>query len=165
DPFIGEFMRLVFARFAIDAVRIDLAIVDAASLLSKAVPDVIAIGLDLPAHLDQRRAELRRRHRRHCFARTPDTRGHHRLFHRGVAAFRARDLAGFLLRLEPIPVTEPALEFVAVSATQREQDHRDNLRMVDLHPQRWRAQFSPTMTESCASPTSSLGWCGPQGPY
>src|SRR5262249_38138259 len=52
DPLVGEFMRLVFARFTIDAVRIDLAIMYAASLLGKAVTDVIAIGLDLPAHLD-----------------------------------------------------------------------------------------------------------------
>src|SRR5262249_49480410 len=124
----------------------------ATSLLGKAATDVIAMGLDLPTHLDQRRAELRWRHRRHCFARTSDTRCHHRLFHRSVAAFWACDLASFLLHLEAIPVTKPALEFVAVTATQREQDHRDNLQALHLHPQRWRSQFPRAMTESVEVP-------------
>src|SRR6516225_4427393 len=130
DPLIAEFAGLVLTRFAIDAVRIDLAIVDAASLLGKAIADIIAVGLDLPAQLDQCCTELYGRHRRHRFARSAETRGHHRFFHRSVAAFGAGDLTGLLLRLEPVPVTKPPLEFVAASTAQREQDHRDDLRSV-----------------------------------
>src|SRR5439155_26746190 len=44
DALIGEITRLVLARLAIDAVRIDLTVVDAAGLLGKAAADVIAIG-------------------------------------------------------------------------------------------------------------------------
>ncbi len=40
---------------------------------------------------------------------------------------RAGDLAGGMLRLEPVAVAKPCLEFMAVGAAQRKQDHRDDL--------------------------------------
>src|SRR5438046_447714 len=60
DPLIREFARLLFAGLAVDAVRIDFAIVDAPGFFGEALADVIAVGLDLPPHFEQRRAKLRR---------------------------------------------------------------------------------------------------------
>ena len=54
-------------------------------------------------------------------------RRHQSLLDLGVAAFRAGDLAGLVLRLEALAIAEPGLEFVAGRAAQREQDHRANL--------------------------------------
>src|SRR6516164_5801701 len=119
-----------------------------AGFFGKAGAHVMAIGLDLPAQLDQRRAELRRRHRWDRFAGAAEAGGHHRLPHRRVAAVGTGDLAGLPLRLKPVPVAKPPLEFVALGTTQREQDHKDDLRTMLLHPQRWRSQFSATMSEN-----------------
>src|SRR5207247_7366752 len=106
DALIGEIARLILARLAIDAVRIDLAVMDAAGLLGKPIADVIAIGLDLLPQLDQRRAELRRRDRRHCLARPSEARCHHRFLDRGTDAFGAPDLACCPLRPESVPATK-----------------------------------------------------------
>src|SRR5580693_1923792 len=127
DPLIREFSRLLFAGLAVDAVRIDFAIVDAPGFFGKALADVIAMGLDPPPHFDQRRAKLCRRNRRRSLPRAAEAWRHHRFLHRGLTAFGARDLAGLLLRLEPVSVTKPPFELVAMSTAQREQDHRGNL--------------------------------------
>src|SRR6266403_1731216 len=55
DPLIFEFSRFLFAGLAVDAVRIDLAIVDAPGFFGKALADVMAVGLALRPHLRQRR--------------------------------------------------------------------------------------------------------------
>src|SRR5690349_9321416 len=122
DPLILEFSRLLFAGLAIDAVRIDFAVVNAPGFFGKALADVIAVGLDLSPHLEQRRAKLGRGDRRRCFFRSGEARRHHRFFDRGLTAFGASDLASLLLRLEPISVTKPSFELVAISTAQREQD-------------------------------------------
>src|SRR6202022_1911297 len=127
DPLIGKFARLVLARLAVDAVRVDLTIMDAADLFGKAGADVIAIGLDLSAQLDQCGAKLRRRDRGHGFPGSAETGCHYCLLNRDIAAFGTGNVARLLLRLERVPVAKPALELVAVGTTQREQDHRDNL--------------------------------------
>src|SRR4029077_9613574 len=134
DPLIGKFARLVLARLAIDAVRIDLTVMDAAGLFGKAGADVIAIGLDLPAQLDQCRAKLRRRDRGHGFPGSAAAGGHYCLINRGIAAFRTGDVTRLPLRLERVPVAKPALELVAAGATQRAQDHRDDLLGWSIYP-------------------------------
>src|SRR5439155_7311014 len=126
DAFLGQGLRFVVARFAIDAVRIDLAVMNAARLLGKALADVIAIGLDLAAHLRKRGEHLSRRDWR-LIARASDIGRHQRLLDLRIAAIRTGDLARLLLRLKPVAVAEPALEFMAGSASQREQDHRADL--------------------------------------
>src|SRR5215831_15225471 len=127
DPFICKFARLVLAGLAVNAVRVDLAIMDAAGLFGKTGADVIAIGLDLPAQLDQRGAKLCGRHRRNGLPGPAETGCHYRLLNRGIAAFGTGDFARLPLRLERVPVAKPALELVAVGTTQREQNHRDDL--------------------------------------
>src|SRR6202035_5056521 len=127
DPLILEFSRLLLAGLAVDAVRIDFAIMDAPGFFGKALADVIAMALDLPPHFQQRRAKLCRRYRRRCLPRSAEARRHYRFLDRGLTAFGAGDLAGLLLRLEPISVTKPSVELVAMSTAQREQDHRGNL--------------------------------------
>src|SRR5215472_7449701 len=127
DPLFAELARLVLAGLAINAVGIDLAVMDTTRLLGKTVADIIAIRLDLPAQLHQSRPELRWRNRRHGVPGAAEARGHDRLFDRSVAALGAGDLARLPLRFEPVPVAKPSLELVAVNTTQREQDHRDKL--------------------------------------
>src|SRR5579863_2188950 len=100
-----------------------------ARFLGKALADIIAIGLDLTAQLDKRRAQLGGRQRRGLPARAPDPRRHQRLLDLRVAAIRAGDLARLLLGLEAVAIAEPALEFVARSAAQGKEDHREDLRM------------------------------------
>src|SRR6266478_7358808 len=133
DPLIGKFARLVLARLAVNAVRVDLTIMDSAGLFGKAGADVIAIGLDLPAQLDHRRAKLRRRDRGHGFPGSAETGCHYRLLNRGIAALGTGDVARLPLRLERVPVAKPALELVAAGATQREQDHRDDLLELSIY--------------------------------
>src|SRR5258708_3111223 len=127
DPLVGKLLRLPEGGLGVDAVRMDLAVVNPPRLLCKAVADIIAVRLHLPAHLDQSSAELGGGNRRSGFPRTGETRRHDGLLDRGVAAFRAGDLTGLLLRLEPVPVTKPRVELMAVSTAQREQDHRHHL--------------------------------------
>src|SRR5438477_11744635 len=79
--------------------------------------------LDLPPHLQQRRAKLCRRDRRGDLPRATEARRHYRFLDRGLTAFGAGDLAGLLLRLEPVSVTKPPLQIVAMSTAQRKQDH------------------------------------------
>src|SRR5207302_10519947 len=69
DALFGQRLRFVAARLAIDAVRIGLAVMDAARLLGKALADIIAVLFDLPAHFHQRGAHLRPRYRRALLAR------------------------------------------------------------------------------------------------
>src|SRR5580692_3953624 len=123
DPLIFEFSRFLLAGLAVDAVRIDLAIVDAPGFFRKALADVIAVGLDLPPHFDQRGAELCRGDWRGDLPRSAEARRHYRFLDRGLTAFGAGDLAGLLLRLEPVSVTKPPFELVAMSTAQRKQDH------------------------------------------
>src|ERR1700758_1332253 len=78
DSLIRELSRFLFAGFAINAVRIDFAIVDAPGFFRKALADVIAVGLDLPPHFDQRGAELCRRDRRGNLPRSAEARRHYR---------------------------------------------------------------------------------------
>src|ERR1700732_3793626 len=59
DPLIVQLPRFFDGGLAVDAVRIDLAVVNAAGLFRKTVSDIVAVGFDLPTHLDQRRTELR----------------------------------------------------------------------------------------------------------
>src|SRR5882724_9874497 len=127
DPLVGKLPRLLHGGFAVNAVRIDLAVVNAPRLLGKAVADIIAVRLHMPAHLDQSSAELGRGNRWSGFPRAGETRRHDGLLDRGAAAFGAGDLTSLLLCLEPVPVTKPRVEFMAVSTTQREQDHRHHL--------------------------------------
>src|SRR5438046_67806 len=87
DPFIGEFSRLLFARLAVDAVRVDFAIMDTPGFFGKSVADVIAMGLDLLPNLTQRRAKLRRRDRRRGLSRAAEARRHHRFLDRSLTAF------------------------------------------------------------------------------
>src|SRR5215472_7698875 len=79
DPLFAELARLVLAGLAINAVGIDLAVMDATRLLGKTIADIIAIRLDLPAQLDQSRPELRRRNRRQGLSRAAEARRHDRL--------------------------------------------------------------------------------------
>src|SRR5438445_13281606 len=127
DPLIGQISRFFIGSLAIDAVRIDLTVVNTAGFFRKAIADVIAVGLDAAAHLDQRCAKLSGRNRRRGFPRAAETRSHYRLFDRSIAAIGAGNLAGLLLCFEPVAVTKPPLELMAVSTTQREQDHRHHL--------------------------------------
>src|SRR5437660_723075 len=99
DPLIREFARLRFAGLAVDAVRIDFAIVDAPGFFGEALADVIAVALDLPPHFEQRRAKLRRGDRWRTLPRAGETWRHHRFLDRGLTAFGAGDLASLLLRL------------------------------------------------------------------
>src|SRR5262249_6177718 len=103
---------------------------DAARFLGKARADIVAIGFDLTAQFQQRRPHLRRRDRRLPLAGAADVRRHDGLLDPRIAAMRASDLAGLLLRLETLAVAEPRFEFVAGSASQREQDHRADLLTV-----------------------------------
>src|SRR5438067_399707 len=91
DPLIREFSRLLFAGLAVDAVRIDFAIVNAPGFFGEALADVIAVGLDLPPHLDQRCAKLCRRDRWRSLLRSAEARRHYRFFDRGLTAFGAGD--------------------------------------------------------------------------
>src|ERR1700730_85324 len=127
DAFLGKCLRFLAAGLAIDAVRVGLAVMDAARLLGKALADIVAFLFDLPPHFHQGGAHLRRRYRQVSVARAADIRCHQRLLDLGVAAIRAGDLAGPGLCLEALAVAEPGLEFVAGRAAQREQDHRANL--------------------------------------
>src|SRR6516165_1728224 len=124
DPLIVKLAGFFVTGFAINAVRVDLAVVNAAGFLGKAVANVVAIRLDLPPHLPQRRAELCGGHRREGLSRASQTRCHYRLLDRSVTATRAGDLTRLLLHLEPVSVTKPPLELMTVSAPQREQDHQ-----------------------------------------
>ena len=116
---------------------------DAARLLGKALADVIAVGLDLAPHLRQRGAHLGRRDRR-LVARASDIGRHQRLLDLRIAAIRTGDLARLLLRLKPVAVAEPALEFMAGSASQREQDHRADLL---THLSITEPRLKPTLSE------------------
>src|SRR4051794_7460512 len=60
DAFLGEFLRLGLARLAVDALGLGLAVVDAPRLVGKARADIVAIGLDMAAHRQQRGAQLGR---------------------------------------------------------------------------------------------------------
>src|SRR3954462_10979667 len=124
DALLGQFARFLGGRLAIDAARIDLAVMDFARLLGEALADIVAIRFDLTAQFEQGRAHLSRRQRRDVLVRTPDIRRHQRLFDPVIAAGRTGDLARLLLRIEGIAAAEPALEFVLGVATQREPDHR-----------------------------------------
>src|SRR5438876_7276714 len=87
DALISELARLLLAGLTVDAVRIDIAVMNAAGLVGEAAADIVTISLDLPAHLAQRRTELCGRDRRKIVPRAADPRRHHRLFDRGIAAF------------------------------------------------------------------------------
>src|SRR5215471_9990887 len=128
DPLVGEFPRFCFAGLAVNATRVDLAVMNPARFLCKLSANVIAVDLDLAPHFEQGGTELRGRDRRGCFPRTAESRCHDRLFDRGIAAFGASDLTRLLLRLEPVTVAKPALELMPLGTAQREQDHRHYLR-------------------------------------
>src|SRR5258708_36505087 len=68
DAFIGQRFGLLVAGLAIDAALVALAVVDLARLLGKLVADMLAVLLDLLAHLDQGFPQLLRHllgHARH----------------------------------------------------------------------------------------------------
>src|SRR5215469_1920724 len=128
DPLVGELPRFCFAGLAVNAMRVDLAVMNPARFLRKLSADVIAVDLDLAPHFEHRGTELRGRDRRGCLPRSAEPRRHDRLFDRGIAAFGASDLTRLLLRLEPVTVAKPALKLMALGTAQREQDHRHYLR-------------------------------------
>src|ERR1700730_11624634 len=75
DAFLGKCLRFLATRLAIDAVRVGLAVMDAARLLGKALADIVAVFFDLPPHFHQGGAHLRRRYRRALAPRAAAVRG------------------------------------------------------------------------------------------
>src|SRR6516162_1266393 len=130
DPLVGELPRFCLGGLAVNAMRVDLAVMNPARFLRKLSADVIAVDLDLAPHFEHRGTELRGRDRRGCLPRTPEPRRQDRFFDRGIAAFGASDLTRLLLRVEPVTVAKPALELMSPGTAQREQDHRHYLRAV-----------------------------------
>jgi 2-polyprenyl-6-hydroxyphenyl methylase/3-demethylubiquinone-9 3-methyltransferase len=87
DPLIGKLARLAVGGLAVNPVRVGFTIMNSARFFGKLGADIIAMSLDLPAHLDQSLTHLGQRPGcGHRFSRTRYTRRHHRLFDRGVPA-------------------------------------------------------------------------------
>ena len=58
DAFVGQRLGLLLAGLAVDAALVALAVVDLARFLGELVADMLAVLLDLGAHLEQRLAQL-----------------------------------------------------------------------------------------------------------
>src|SRR5688500_2648133 len=144
DAFVGQRLGLFVAGLAVDAALVALAVMDLACFLGELVADMLAVLLDLGAHLDQRLAQLlghvprqrrhllllwRRRGRRcrrvgrrlldlDLLGAFAQPRRHRRARDLGLAAYGAADQGFLLLPFVGLAVLEPAFELVALGAAQ-----------------------------------------------
>src|SRR5882757_8494279 len=141
DAFVGQRFGLLVAGLAVDAALVALAVMDLARLLGELAADMLAVLLDLLAHLEQGFAQLLRHvlgHGRHLLllrrrssrsrgnrrfdvrplASFAEARRHGRAGDLGVAAHGAADQGLLFLAFVGLAVLEPALEFVAFGAAQ-----------------------------------------------
>ena len=145
DAFVGQRLGLFVAGLAVDAALVALAVMDLARFLGELVADMLAVLLDLGAHLDQRLAQLLGhvpRQRRHLlllpavgaggaagasaagfststFLPPLPSRGAiERARDLGLAAHGAADQGLLFLPFVGLAVLEPAFELVALGAAQ-----------------------------------------------
>ena len=116
--FIEQRFHLIARGLAVDGAGIGLAIVNLSRLFGKGAADMLGVGQHLAAQSLQRRAGSR------LLARLAGDRGrHHGFLDLAGIATRAGQLAVRRLRVESGAVREPALEGMAVPASQLVSDH------------------------------------------
>src|SRR6266851_4938096 len=142
DALIGQRVGLLVAGLAIDAALVALAVVDLARLIGELVADMLAVLLDLLAHLEQGFAQLLRHVPGHgchllllrrgswrrsgsgrhfdvrLLAAFAEARRHQGTRDLGVAAHGAADQGLLFLAFVGLAVLEPAFELVAFGAAQ-----------------------------------------------
>ena len=142
DALFGQRLGFLVRGLAVDAALVALAIMDLARLVGEFVANVLAVLLDLGAHLQQRLAQFlghlagkgchlrrlghgdrrRRGHGGHVGGRLvalgPQPWGHQGARHLGVAADGATHQGLLFLTLVGLAVLEPAVELVALGAAQ-----------------------------------------------
>ena len=129
DAFLDEGLRFLARRLAADGAFLDLAVVDAARFLGKALAHVLGVGHHVAHHLEPRGLDGGVGRGHHLLPRLllrgaeVQARRAGELVHRLVAAQRAFDEVAGLLALEVVFGGEPAFEPVAVAALEVEDLH------------------------------------------